>query len=480
MPDVPQFVIDRLGAKSPIFTADEVQFWPTGLLDRLLTDDIIRPADNARSVACTACANDHVEPITYLESPNAGAPRAFIMCPDAGRVSVPFERIKQWGVNRQRLVELGHVNSTEISGQQPFGIEARRAHLSLAEQQLDREAYELLLEAEADQRQRGLAAVGFHPVCVDVVRAAGKLVQAALQFDEEAVEYELRRMEVHGDCENPFSETREAMSFDHVARRVDGTAGWIRSLPAGKRLWSVLDPQHWEDLCRIEKADIRKRVKLEYGKRRAQFALEIQARRFAGGSTVAGAVPSRSLYVPRKGKGVGKVSTRSWTQTDLDDAIRQYKAQRANSFSDLVDAVRRGKPGAKKAARQTYGRNAIARALGVKSHAMVTKSPAWQSIADDLRLREVTRGSGRTTGKRVGLEIALEEKAVEAYPGSLEIAVSAETVSLIRKVMPELAAETTIEKLERGEITDEQARELIDAVAEQHADSKTRQVRQKK
>jgi hypothetical protein len=67
---------------------------------------------------------------------------------------------------------------------------------------------------------------------------------------------------------------------------------------------------------------------------------------------------------------------RSWTQKELDKAIRQYKAERAASYADLLDAVRRNKPGAKKKAQEIYGRNAIARALGVKAKAMVSKSPA--------------------------------------------------------------------------------------------------------
>src|SRR5262249_12606109 len=64
----------------------------------------------------------------------------------------------------------------------------------------------------------------------------------------------------------------------------------------------------------------------------------------------------------------------SWTQPDLDGAIREYKAKRAAQYNDLVEGVRQGKPGAQKAARQLFGRNAIARALGVKARAMVTKS----------------------------------------------------------------------------------------------------------
>ncbi len=58
------------------------------------------------------------------------------------------------------------------------------------------------------------------------------------------------------------------------------------------------------------------------------------------------------------------VPKRSWTQTDLDDAIQRYKAQRSSNYSELVSNVKQGKAGAKKSARAMFGRNAIVRALG--------------------------------------------------------------------------------------------------------------------
>ncbi|MCL2646270.1 MAG: hypothetical protein FWD61_04585 [Phycisphaerales bacterium] len=69
-----------------------------------------------------------------------------------------------------------------------------------------------------------------------------------------------------------------------------------------------------------------------------------------------------------------KSELQSWTQTDLDNAIRQYKADRSAAYADLCEAVRKGSAAAKKKAKEVYGRNAIARALGVKSKAMVSKS----------------------------------------------------------------------------------------------------------
>jgi hypothetical protein len=102
---------------------------------------------------------------------------------------------------------------------------------------------------------------------------------------------------------------------------------------------------------------------------------------------------------------------RSRTQVDLDEAIREYKAERASTYYDLVDGVRRGTSGATKSARDLFGRNAIVRALGVTSAAMVSKSAVWQAIADELELRGPSRSTSRRPAQRIGLDIAIEDQA---------------------------------------------------------------------
>ena len=67
----------------------------------------------------------------------------------------------------------------------------------------------------------------------------------------------------------------------------------------------------------------------------------------------------------------------SYTQKELDAEIRSYKAKRANNYDDLVEQVGKGKTGAKKAARKMFGRNAVAKALRVRSPTMVSNSKVW-------------------------------------------------------------------------------------------------------
>jgi hypothetical protein len=179
-----------------------------------------------------------------------------------------------------------------------------------------------------------------------------------------------------------------------------------------------------------------------------------------------------------RSRGKTAVPKRSWTQPDLDQQILAYKAKRASTYSELLNGVRAGRPGAKKTAQDTYGRNAIVRALGVKSPAMVTKSPAWQSIADELGLRSRKPVATHKPTQRIGLDIALEKQAEATSGTAIDDAIRRETIRLVRTSMPQAEAEATIEKLQRGEMSDDAAREVIRIYSEQQSDSRRNKVRQ--
>jgi hypothetical protein len=140
--------------------------------------------------------------------------------------------------------------------------------------------------------------------------------------------------------------------------------------------------------------------------------LRLQAHRGAGAVAPAAAASGAGDRV----KKMAKADLRAWTQDDLDKAIREYKAQRAASYAGLRDGSKRNSPAAKKAAKEVYGRNAIARALGVKSRSMVSKSPAWIAIAQDLGLelhRGLVTGTRRTAKPgKIGLDMAVEQKSL--------------------------------------------------------------------
>jgi len=161
---------------------------------------------------------------------------------------------------------------------------------------------------------------------------------------------------------------------------------------------------------------------------------------------------------------------RSWTQTDLDSAIREYKARRASKYGDLAAAVNAGKPGAQRIARKLFGRNVIARELGCKSKAMVSKSPAWKAIASELGLAGVTTAAGR----RVGEDIAIEQAAETQGDTVVDQVVRRETIRFINAELPNKEAEALINQLAIGDMSDEDARRVVELYRQQHKDAKAR------
>jgi len=117
----------------------------------------------------------------------------------------------------------------------------------------------------------------------------------------------------------------------------------------------------------------------------------------------------------------GDPPKRSWTQDDLDEAIREYKAKRAPSYQRFVSVLDNprspasAKRTARKQAGQIFGRNVIARALGVKSAKMVSQSRPWIAMAKELGLpRRSDNQAGAARPTRIGEQIAIEEASMNA------------------------------------------------------------------
>ncbi len=106
MHEIPAFVFDRATAVQPVFTANEVGAWPPGLLEDLVQQGIVKATDNAQAITCDACSHDHVEPVTYLPGAPGSEIRAFIPCPEVGRVRVDLNRLRQWAVDVEKLKSL--------------------------------------------------------------------------------------------------------------------------------------------------------------------------------------------------------------------------------------------------------------------------------------------------------------------------------------------------------------------------------------
>lgn len=98
-PDPLGLVWARADASEARITADEVALWPEGHEQILTGGGLISRAENATTVICDACPDAHVEEVTLIKSPEQSDVRAYIQCPQAGRVRVPLERLKEWKVD---------------------------------------------------------------------------------------------------------------------------------------------------------------------------------------------------------------------------------------------------------------------------------------------------------------------------------------------------------------------------------------------
>ena len=166
---------------------------------------------------------------------------------------------------------------------------------------------------------------------------------------------------------------------------------------------------------------------------------------------------------------------RSWTQTDLDGAIRDYKAHRAASYQELVEGVLRRKPGAIKTARAMFGRNAIAKALAVKARAMVSKSPVWRQMAAALQLLS----KARKPRNCVGLAIATDMASLAQGDTTQVDVESRDLVALVRKELPASEAEAVVEDLRQGKKTPDEVYEIVKLFCEQQQDDRTQKLPKK-
>lgn len=90
---------ERSDVEEAQFDGDAVLDLPDGRVGQLARAGLLRQVGNVRCVPCDACAEHHLEEVTYIQSPPGSPVRAYIHCPDNGRVAVPLERLKMWAVD---------------------------------------------------------------------------------------------------------------------------------------------------------------------------------------------------------------------------------------------------------------------------------------------------------------------------------------------------------------------------------------------
>lgn len=95
----------RADLEDPVFIGDEVRRWPANIRHLFESHSLIRQSENLDVVECDACGDGHVEEVEILTEPPGTKPRAYISCPEAGRVSVEFERLYQWSIDLEALAQ---------------------------------------------------------------------------------------------------------------------------------------------------------------------------------------------------------------------------------------------------------------------------------------------------------------------------------------------------------------------------------------
>ena len=158
---------------------------------------------------------------------------------------------------------------------------------------------------------------------------------------------------------------------------------------------------------------------------------------------------------------------RRWTQPELNKAIRDLRAR----YRGMIEQARRGKPGARQEVLRIFRRHALADRLGVKSRRMVTDSPDWRQLAEEVNLprKGALDGSRRTA--KIGLGIALAQAADTSDLTQLDTATHNETLRTLCRAIeaakgPKQRSEfqSVWEQFELGEMTDDQACRMLDAL----------------
>ena len=106
------------------FSGAELAAWPEGHAGMLIAAGLLRRDDNATTVVCDACQEGHVEEVVLVESPPGSPVRAYIHCPEAGRVAVPMDSLKQWIVDFHGLARAAAIG-LDLAGEVEEIVRAR-------------------------------------------------------------------------------------------------------------------------------------------------------------------------------------------------------------------------------------------------------------------------------------------------------------------------------------------------------------------
>ncbi|MER3440317.1 MAG: hypothetical protein C4296_02925 [Gemmataceae bacterium] len=162
------------------------------------------------------------------------------------------------------------------------------------------------------------------------------------------------------------------------------------------------------------------------------------------------------------------------SQADADAAISAFIAKHANQLAPLREGAQADRREAIQAARLLVGRNAINRALGVSLGA-VSNSEVYRQLSNEFHFER--ERPALNNSKAIGLDIAIEEKAMTEDDPVVEEAARREAAEILRSKLDEDDAELLIGQMECGTLSVEKALEYAQVMRDNRDDTKTRRKR---
>jgi len=189
---------------------------------------------------------------------------------------------------------------------------------------------------------------------------------------------------------------------------------------------------------------------------------------------------------PKGGNKPDVPAKRPWTAPELNEAIREYVAKRSKRYQEFLSILDdpgespRRKSIIHREARKMFGRNVVARELGVRSPRMVSQSSAWTAVASALGFQLKRNQIGKSAGRpqKIGLDIGVERASMAADAGAdhapadaqLLLREQAETLRRIHEFgesgLLDAApmAASLLKKYNDGEMTDGKVRQTIETL----------------
>ena len=128
-----KFLKDLVGrlqiTDAEVVSADDVDNWPAGKLDELISEGILTRIENDKGVVCNQCEENCFIKPNIRELPEGGSLGVFVCThnPDIGRIEVDLNRLRQWRIERKRLSQMGYLRGKGSHKLNPTRREKREA-----------------------------------------------------------------------------------------------------------------------------------------------------------------------------------------------------------------------------------------------------------------------------------------------------------------------------------------------------------------